>query len=64
MLTDNQHENTAIRDVLLKIGNLSPIFSIFNILKSQTDLRKLLDHCSPQVFDALNTSTVETHATR
>ena len=29
---DEQNLTTAVRDVKLKIGKLSPIFSIFNIL--------------------------------
>ena len=57
-------ENLAVRDLLLKIGNLSKYFSIFNSLSNQGDLKQLLRHCTSPVITALNNCLVETHSTR
>ena len=57
-------DNLAVRDLLLKIGNLSKYFSIFNSLSSQSDLESLLTPCTSQVIISLNNCLVETHSTR
>ena len=55
--------NFAVRDAILEMGMMSPVFSIAKGLCGQEDLKNMLEHCSPNLIAALNNCTVETYNT-
>ena len=56
-------DDPAKRDVLIKIGRLTPSFSIFSELTSQDSFQKLFQKLSPTVIEELNHCFMETHKT-
>ena len=58
--------NAAVRDVLFRIGNLSPDFSVFRGINSQEDLDKMLkdSNCTPEAIEQMNRFVQDTIITR
>ena len=57
-------ENMSSRDTMLRIGGLSPDFSLCRFMSSQKSFRKLINNISPEAIDALDTCFIETPSTR
>lgn len=56
--------NSGLRDAILKIGRLSPNFSVFKIFQSQDDFGQIVEKSTPQTTAELESCLVETRSTR
>ena len=59
-----QIEKKDFRDLLLKTGRLSPIFSIINHMWDQNDFDKMVKIVSPMLVESLNDYLIETPSTQ
>ena len=59
-------DNAAVRDVLFRIGNLSPEFSVFRGINSQEDLDKMIkdSNCTPEAVNQMNRFVQDTIITQ
>ena len=63
ILTQN-FENSGIRDLLLTIGRLSPIFSLLKTISSQEDFKDFIKNITTLSIEELNHCFYETKSTR
>ena len=56
--------NSGLRDAILKIGRLSPNFSVFKIFQGQDDFGQLIEKSTPQTTAELESCFEETRSTR
>lgn len=57
-------ENTSLRDAILKIGCISPDFSILDFFSDQEDFQKMIKSATPQTTIELDSCFRETRSTR
>ena len=60
----NIFDNSTMRDALLKIGRLSPVFTAFDSFAKQNCIKKMLKDCSLLAAKELNHCLVETISTK
>ena len=63
-LLQKELDNMSLRDQLLRLGGLSPDFSLCRFLRNQQSFKSIMHSISPEAIHALSTCFFETASTR